>query len=864
MLIAAFIAASAGSARAETFPDSFWGMNSKYEAALNSGNYNDIITYGNQIINLFKDRPESQQKRDILVSRYNETGKAYAAIGDYTKSAETFKKLYDYVEPLGDDYYDYIRASKEKYMQYMPEMTIYTDNGKPASYGAKNEKDNGVLFGLCSTSETRNALENESMVLVYQELGQSLLPYNVNVIRNAAAKGKAIELALNCPKEAEDIKNIEKLTPYLEEISDMIGTYSLTPFYLRFGAEFDVWTNLTDGESYKKAFRYVSDYFRRRNPNVALVWSPNQVSGWNIDIDDYYPGDEYVDWVGMSSYAQRYFLGDKNQTADNEIIFKTGLNSNPVITVREIVEKYGDRKPVMISESGCGHRLVKSGEDTSAFALTRLRQYYSYLPMVYPQIKLIAYFDQYIDGASEKNDYRLTTNSELRGEFLRLSKGERFIQDSYENSSSMCYRKVADGTWFGGAFLLSCYAHRYAADTRKVTYFIDGKYVGMSEEIPFSTYVNASAYTGKHRLKAVAEFSDGTAMTTEHEVNFMGAPDDITVEISGDEVSFDQKPVIYNDRTMVPMRKIFEELNAEVDWDGDTRTVTGRRGDRTVRVSVGSAKMYVNKKQILLDTAPIVLADRTLVPVRAVAEGLGCEVGWDGGKYLVSVTPRVFTWSEWALRLPDEVDDDLFYIEQKTEYRTRSRTRDKEYYTLSSQIASDNYVRTDTTYGKWSEWQDSYIRETNDLEVDTRTVSNPVQYEYYHYCTGYRDDEGVSYKTSSYSVSELSEYHYLGMFDAALGAAEDGDGYVYYEDGELYRCPNGCDRWYVIEHGGSYEQYRSRPIYREYVYWEWGNWSDWTGWSDWQEGSAPYRYYNAYDDEQYDNEERILFRYKEK
>ena len=32
-----------------------------------------------------------------------------------------------------------------------------------------------------------------------------------------------------------------------------------------------------------------------RNDNVAIVWSPNQVSAWGIEADDFYPGDEYVD-----------------------------------------------------------------------------------------------------------------------------------------------------------------------------------------------------------------------------------------------------------------------------------------------------------------------------------------------------------------------------------------------------------------------------------------------------------------------------------------------------------------------------------------------------------------------------------------
>ena len=49
-----------------------------------------------------------------------------------------------------------------------------------------------------------------------------------------------------------------------------------------------------------------------------------------------------MDWIGISLYAQKYFLGDPNQKEENEIVFKSGINSNPVIAVKEICEKAGE------------------------------------------------------------------------------------------------------------------------------------------------------------------------------------------------------------------------------------------------------------------------------------------------------------------------------------------------------------------------------------------------------------------------------------------------------------------------------------------------------------------------------------------
>ena len=844
---------------AYNYPTNFWTINTKYESAINSSDYNKIIEYGNQIINLMQSAVDGPEKRNILVTRYNQVGLCYAALKDYDNAARVFKTLHEYSSQFGDEFYDYVKSSKARMLQYTSEIKMYTSGGQSTYYGATNEKKNGVLFGVCANGATRSKLDNESMVLTYQELGQKLLSYNVGVVRNASSEGLAVEFALNCPKEGLDIKNIREMDSYLKEISDLFKKYPKVPIYLRFAAEFDIWTTLAEPDEFIYAFRYVSNYFKNRNDNVAIVWSPNQISNWYINIDDYYPGDEYVDWVGISLYAQKYFLGDPNQKEENEIVFKSGINSNPVIAVRDIIEKYGNRKPIMLSESGCGHKLVKSGENTTDFALQRLKEYYSYLPMVYPQIKLIAYFDWYVDAAAEKNDFRLSTNSILQNEYLKLVKGQRFIQDEYSNDTDFCYRRIYDETSLNHVFEVSCYAHLYNSTLTGVSYFIDDKYVGMSNEIPYTTMIDASNYSGKHRLKVIAAFSNGKTLTTESNIQINNNNSDIKVEIDGDKVYFDQEPLLYNNRTMVPMRKIFEELGAKVTWDEDTQTAIGRKGDRTVRVTIGQKAMYVNNTRIELDTAPFVLSGRTLVPARAVAEGLGCEVDWDDRHNLVSITPKVFRWSDWDEDLPNYVDDDLYYIEEREEYRVR--TREKEYFTIDYKLNSSNFVEENISYGNWSDWQNDYISSSSSLEVETRNQSSPKKYHYAHYCTGNISDKNNRYKTWDRWWHDECTYHDLGWFDSLLSYSEDStDDYAYYVDGKKYRCSNTCYRWYLIEiTGGSYTQYRSRPIYREYVYWEWGDWSRWSSWDD----DDPYDYYDWYDNS-VDVDERVVYRYKEK
>jgi len=841
-----------------TYPSAFWSINNKYAQALDTQNHYGIIEYGNQIINLISKTQDSTEKRDILVTRYNEVGKAYAAIGEYDKAAETFQALYDYASPYSE-FYEYYKLAKAKALQYKSTISLYTDKGVSTYYGAVNEKENGVLFGVCVNGETRSQLDNESMVLTYQEVDSKLESYNASLVRKASEEGYAIEFALNCTNEAQDIKNIRKFASNLKSFSDLFAKYPDVPIYLRFGAEFDVWTDLADPEEFKNAFRYVSEYFKQRNENVAIVWCPNQVSNWYVNIDDYYPGDQYVDWVGIALYSQKYFLGDKNQPEDSEIAFKSGKNSDPVLAVKEIVEKYGNRKPIMVAASGCGHKVLKTGEDTTDFAVQRLRESYYYLPMVYPQIKLMAYFDWYVANSNEKDDFRLSSNKRLQNEYLNLVRGSRFIQDSFTENTGYCNRPVYNGISVDRVFEVSCYAHMYDAAILNVVYYIDGNYVAMSQQMPYTTFIDASAYSGAHKLKAVATFNNGKTLETESTVYIGNTNQNISVEISGDRVRFDQEPIAYNDRVMVPMRKIFEELGAKVSWDNNTQTATGRKGDRTVKISVGKQVMYVNNTPITLDTAPIALSARVLVPVRAVAEGLGCDVDWDSRNKVVEITPKVARWSDWTKDLPDDVDEDLYYIEEMTEYRYR--TRSKEEFTLEHKMNTSNYVGSETTYGEWSNWSDTYVSETAEREVERRTNSTPMNYHYAHYCTGNESDSSIRFKTSSGKFSDKCSYHDLGWWDSLLPEAPDGTGYVNYRsDGKFYRCPNTCYRWYIVEtSGGDYTEYRYRSVKTLYTYWEWGDWSRWSSWDE----EDPYDFYEG-SRNSIDVEERTVYRYKEK
>ena len=180
---------------------------------------------------------------------------------------------------------------------------------------------------------------------------------------------------------------------------------------------------------------------------------------------------------------------------------------------------------------------------------------------------------------------------------------------------------------------------------------------------------------------------------------------------------------------------------------------------------------------------------------------------------------------------------------------------------MDYKFSSSNFVEEKVSYGSWSDWQDDYISNSNTVEVETREQSSPKKYHYAHYCTGNISDKQNRYKTWDHWWHDECTYHDLGWFDSPLTYSDDStDDYAYYVDGKKYRCSNTCFRWYLIETtGGSYTQYRSRPVYREYVYWEWGDWTRWSSWDD----EDPYDEYGWFNNS-VDIDERTVYRFKEK
>ena len=113
---------------------------------------------------------------------------------------------------------------------------------------------------------------------------------------------------------------------------------------------------------------------------------------------------------------------------------------------------------------------------------------------------------------------------------------------------------------------------------------------------------------------------------------------EITLIVNGEKIEPEVPAQIIGDRTMVPIRFIAEALGNTVEWDEEKRLVlVDSSSIKVEEVTDPAIRLFVAGKEIPTEVQPQIINGRTMVPVRFVAEALGADVGWDGKTYTVTI-----------------------------------------------------------------------------------------------------------------------------------------------------------------------------------------------------------------------------------
>lgn len=403
------------------------------------------------------------------------------------------------------------------YKDLDPRTEIYAVTQTPGSdypyYGAKNEPNGGVYYGRTTQGGTLSDgsfglvnyshMTDESAVSFYYSLTDSYdLEYWSYLYGPALRDGtRAFLLYLNFEEEGAECPRIVSgsYDAKLIETFGYLNTLSC-PVFVRIGGEMNVWGNQAKPADFIAAYQHVVNIARSQAPRAAMVFSPNYSSANKVDMDVYYPGDQYVDWVGASLYYDRWHhSGDTKR----DEFYGVGAYGDALLNIQQVVNLSRlHHKPVIVTEGGSCNQY--KGTDNSAWAADRMQRAYAFLPMVYPEIKCIISSDY---GESWSGiDYSFYTNPTVTAAYRQGVASNAAYVRSYQDKGSY-YTKLSAyaGKWEG---VMELAAYSWSSDKQTATWTVDGQVMATAADYPYSFRLDTAALaTGSHTVAVT--FSDG-------------------------------------------------------------------------------------------------------------------------------------------------------------------------------------------------------------------------------------------------------------------------------------------------------------------------------------------------------------------
>jgi len=563
----------------------------------------------------------------------------YDKIGDYEQAIHYYELENAYWVQAGKDWGDVklqraeqIRTTIEVYRQDSDQERLRAAARPASAQLAKFEPAFGAYIGMYSEQDPKvgNYFTNiddvygkkHAIYLAYAHFGQ---PFPAIYAQRAKEAGGALQIAWEPDDGLSPVVDGAYLREWARE-----AKASGIPIFLRFAGEMNGnWINWHGNpEAYISKFRMLHDVFAQEAPNVAMVWSPSDTPA--SDIDRYYPGDAYVDWVGVSLYIEPYENGDPS--------VPPMLATSQVERLTRIYNTYAARRPIVLSETGVPHYSHATSEDFTEWGKLNLQRLYEIMPYKYPRLKAITYFNVDQGQGKARNDYLLSDNSEIQNFYSRL------ISNPYLLSSVSQGAQPADGN---GYVPLDADHQTFTKTTRlvpfikipdvyigKVEYELNGRFLAAQSNLPYGIELQAGAVPEGSVLKIRVYNKAGKLVASRS----YGISSQIAVDVDGTGQTFDQNPLTLSGSTMVPLRAIFETMGAEVSYDAATKTVTAQKGCTVGVLTIDQKTAYVNGTKVQLEVPAQLVNGFTVAPARFAAEAFGGQVTWDGKLRTVNIT----------------------------------------------------------------------------------------------------------------------------------------------------------------------------------------------------------------------------------
>ncbi|MBR2778560.1 MAG: S-layer homology domain-containing protein [Firmicutes bacterium] len=391
---------------AASLPNGWWPVWEAYQKAESGGSTDTLLKRGDDVIKFYSNKTLNtdiaNQLYMVYYTRMNRN--IFEDRGDYAAAKSNLSSLLsisEYLTAHGNDRNDMIKICKTRLELIDPQWGVYAvAYNQNNTYGSSVAAGSGTYYGAIFGSQN---FSQKSITSFYVEMERETAQTYSGYISQRADGTRVILINLNFEKEGDTARavpngtydsNIRTTFRYLNTLD--------SPVLVRIGGEMDVWTKTVKPADFIKAYRHVANIARKEAPKAELIWSPNSTSAWDVNTADFYPGDSYVDWVGLSlyyNYASEY--GDSQTWVEYTRGQRFADPLRKVDKVYKIAEAHN--KPVIATEGGATRNTKNDGSGETWTARVTAKEY-STLNMVYPRVKAIVHFDRAING----NDYSLS------------------------------------------------------------------------------------------------------------------------------------------------------------------------------------------------------------------------------------------------------------------------------------------------------------------------------------------------------------------------------------------------------------------------------------------------------------------------
>lgn len=444
-------------------------------------------------------------------------GESYARSGAFDTASAAYARAAFYWSRSGNSFHTAVTRACA--LSTRPEISLYLKTtdlslSKEMTHGVNYEPERGTVLGyagknfLTDDPYADGSAKQAGMWLIYYRWGVSVLEQKLTPVPDNVVVELAVEPheGLEAVRDEDIIAFAKKLhtcgkkvmVRYANEMND-----PSVPWY-RAQASYP--------EDYKAGYIRFAKIMRAYAPEVPLIWSPNFSPAETVF--SFYPGDEYVDYVGISSYIANYRFTENERKAGYDVL---GTGSRLQRWSRQIdflYNRFGYKKPIIISEGAAAWKDLASGTNAVSPAADQIRDFYTYLTIRYPNLKYAVYFN--INPGNAR--YMMTEHAATLAAYNEAIADERYLSDSAD-AAPHCYvpletfnvKRPMPNTQQQLCAYVNYGDNRSVAAVR---YEINGQIIGTATEAPYLVNCDFTPYFGLVKVCVSVLDASGNVLTS--------------------------------------------------------------------------------------------------------------------------------------------------------------------------------------------------------------------------------------------------------------------------------------------------------------------------------------------------------------